>query len=95
MFNINTLVDTLGRIYDLKKGRIVKAMKTDRDETWKQRGQRFEVFRPSTKTLNPPSGTLHSTPFSTLWYFSGSVEEGGSKTRLPRTFGGLSNPQNM
>lgn len=57
MFNINTLVDTLSRIYDLKKRRIVKAMKTDRDETWKQRGQRFEVFRPK-----------HENPQPSEWY---------------------------
>lgn len=57
MFNINSLVGAASRIYEIKKRNIVKAMKSDRDETWKQRGQRFEVFRPK-----------HENPQPSEWY---------------------------
>ena len=57
MFNINSLVGAVGRLYDIKKRRIVKVMKSDLDETWKQRGQRFEVFRPK-----------HENPQPSEWY---------------------------
>ncbi len=57
MFNINSLAQGFGRVYDNKKKRIVRAMKRDRDEGWKQRGQRFEVFRPK-----------HESPEPSEWY---------------------------
>lgn len=53
MFNVNTLVHICGSIYDAKKKNIVRTMKIDTDETWKQRGRRFEVFRPKHKHPEP------------------------------------------
>lgn len=53
IFNINGLVDTIGRIYDHKKRKVVRAMKSDRDNTWKQRGLRFDVFRPKHENTVP------------------------------------------
>lgn len=46
MFNINSLAQGFGQVYNNKKKYVVRAMKRDRNEAWKQRGQRFEVFRP-------------------------------------------------
>ena len=57
MFNINSLAEGLGRLYDIKKKRVVRAMKNDQSESWKVRGQRFEVFRPK-----------HETPEPSEWY---------------------------
>ena len=57
MFNINSLVQGFGRVYDNKKKHIVRAMKCDHNEAWKQRGQRFEVFRPR-----------HDRPEPSEWY---------------------------
>ncbi|MCJ1470220.1 hypothetical protein MMC07_008865 [Pseudocyphellaria aurata] len=59
MFNINRLVDTVGHIYDHKKRKVVQAMKSDRDNTWKQRGLRFDVFRPK-----------HENPMPSEWYIT-------------------------
>ena len=57
MFNINSLAQGFGRVYDSKKKYIVRAMKRDHNEAWKQRGQRFEVFRPK-----------HDSPEPSEWY---------------------------
>ena len=57
MFNINSLAQGFGHVYDNKKRYIVRAMKRDRNEGWKQRGQRFEVFRPK-----------HDSPEPSEWY---------------------------
>lgn len=57
MFNINSLAQGFGRVYDNKKKYIVRAMKRDRKQAWKQRGQRFEVFRPK-----------HESPEPSEWY---------------------------
>ena len=57
MFNINSLAHGFGQVYDNKKKHIVRAMKRDHNETWKQRGQRFEVFRPK-----------HESPEPSEWY---------------------------
>lgn len=59
MFNINRLVNTFGRIYDHKKRKVVQAMKSDRDNTWKQRGLRFDVFLPK-----------HENPAPSEWYIT-------------------------
>lgn len=53
MFNINRLADTVGRVYDLKKRKVVQAMKSDHENTWKQRGLRFDVFRPKHENAMP------------------------------------------
>ena len=59
VFNVNSLVHTFSYVYDTKKRRLVNAMKSDRDERWKQRGQRFEVFRPK-----------HEDPEPSEWYIT-------------------------
>ena len=66
MFNINSLAQGFGRVYDNKKRHIVCAMKKDHTETWKQRGQRFEFSVRSMRTLSHLNGTYLSTPFSAL-----------------------------
>lgn len=53
MFNVNSLVRICGSIYDAKKKDIVRAMKADTDATWKQRGRKFEVFRPKYEHPEP------------------------------------------
>lgn len=53
MFNINSLAQGFGRVYDMKKKQLIRAMKSDRSETWKTRGQRFEVFRPKYENPEP------------------------------------------
>lgn len=53
MFNINSLSGALGCMYEIKKRKIVKAMKSDRNELWKQRGQNFEIFRPKHENPRP------------------------------------------
>lgn len=57
MFNINSLAQGFGRVYDNKKKCVVRAMKRDRNDAWKRRGQRFEVFRPK-----------HESPEPSEWY---------------------------
>ena len=57
MFNINSLAQGFRRVYDDKKKYIILAMKKDHTEAWKQRGQRFEVFRPK-----------HENPEPSEWY---------------------------
>ena len=57
MFNINSLAQGFGQVYNNKKRYIVRAMKRDRNEAWKLRGQRFEVFRPK-----------HESPEPSEWY---------------------------
>lgn len=59
MFNVNSLVQFGGSLYDAQKKDIVRAMKADKDEIWKQRGKRFEVFRPK-----------HEHPEPSEWYIS-------------------------
>ena len=57
MFNINSLAECFGQVYDIKKKHVVRAMKNDRMESWKLRGHRFEVFRPK-----------HENPEPSEWY---------------------------
>ena len=57
MFNINSLAQGFGQIYDIKKKHVVRVMKCDRLDSWKLLGQRFEVFRPK-----------HETPEPSEWY---------------------------
>ena len=59
MFNINRLVDTVSRVYNYKKRKVVQAMKLDRGNKWKQRGLRFDVFRPK-----------HENPAPSEWYIT-------------------------
>ena len=59
MFNVNSLVHFCGSLYDSKKKDIVRAMKVDGNEKWKQRGKKFEVFRPK-----------HEHPEPSEWYIS-------------------------
>ncbi|KAF7507827.1 hypothetical protein GJ744_009991 [Endocarpon pusillum] len=59
VFNVNSLVHTFRFVYDTKKRRLVNDMKSDPDERWKQRGQRFEVFRPR-----------HEDPEPSEWYIT-------------------------
>ena len=57
MFNVNSIVEVCSTVYDSKKKVVVEAMKADRNESWKRRGGRFEVFRPK-----------HENPEPSEWY---------------------------
>ncbi len=57
VFNMNGLVHTFSRLYEGKKRKVVRAMHSDPDETWKERGQKFEAFRPK-----------HENPQPSEWY---------------------------
>ena len=57
MFNINSLAQGFSRIYDVEKKKIVRAMKRDRNDFWRLRGHRFEIFRPK-----------HDNPEPSEWY---------------------------
>ena len=81
MFNINRLVDIVGRCYDHRKRKVVQAMKSDSDKTWKQRGLRFDVFRPKHENLVPSEWyiTLYAmlNPAVMLGFWRG--KEGGDR----------------
>lgn len=53
MFNINSLAHGFGEIYDTKKKHVVRAMKRDRNKSWKVRAHRFEAFRPKYDNPEP------------------------------------------
>lgn len=53
MFNINSLAQLFSEIYSTKKKHVVRAMKRDRKQLWKVRGQRFEAFRPKYENTEP------------------------------------------
>lgn len=53
MFNVNSMVQVGGTVYDSKKKTVVEAMKADSNEAWRRRGGRFEVFRPKHKDPEP------------------------------------------
>lgn len=53
MFNINSLAQLFSEIYNSKKKPVVRAMKRDRKQLWKARGQRFEAFRPKYEDTEP------------------------------------------
>ena len=57
MFNINSISQGFGRVYEIRKKHVVRAMTNDRNDAWKGRGQRFEVFRPK-----------HENPQPSEWY---------------------------
>ncbi|KAI4172149.1 MAG: hypothetical protein LQ346_008650 [Caloplaca aetnensis] len=57
VLNINSLVTSVGSLYDRKKRRVINAMKKDEREGWKHCGQRFESFRPK-----------HENPKPSEWY---------------------------
>ena len=71
MFNINSLSGALGRIYEIKKRKIVKAMKSDRNEIWKQRGQKFEIFRPKHENPRPSEWYITFYALVSPWAFTG------------------------
>ena len=79
VLNINTIVHSVGLLYDLKKRRIVNAMKRDSNESWKYCGQRFESFRP--KHENPKPSEWYITLYALLHPF---VVLGLSRPQRPR-----------
>ena len=82
MFNINSLAQGFGQVYDIKKKHVVRAMKNDRNEVWKQRGHRFEVFRPKHENPEPSEwyipfyALLHPTAILGLYRASKAHERG-------------------
>ena len=93
MFNINSLAHGFGKVYDNKKKHIVRAMKRDRNEAWKQRGHRFEVFRPKHESPEPSEWYI---PFYALLHPAVFVglgrREGSSDVRLNRRGGEMPQP---
>ena len=71
VLNINSLVHAISHIYDTRKSRVVKAMKSNRDETWKQRGQRFETFRPKHENPQPSEWYIILYSFLNPWVLLG------------------------
>ncbi|KAL8860853.1 MAG: hypothetical protein Q9178_002883 [Gyalolechia marmorata] len=59
VLNINSIVTSVGLLYDTKKRRVVNAMKRDSRDSWKHCGQRFESFRPK-----------HENPKPSEWYIT-------------------------
>ncbi|KAL8894091.1 MAG: hypothetical protein Q9192_004628 [Flavoplaca navasiana] len=59
VLNINSIVTSVGLLYDRKKRHVVNAMKRDRRDSWKHCGQRFESFRPK-----------HENPKPSEWYIT-------------------------
>ena len=59
VLNINSIVTSVGLLYDRKKRHVVNAMKRDSRDSWKHCGQRFESFRPK-----------HENPKPSEWYIS-------------------------
>ncbi|KAL8785629.1 MAG: hypothetical protein Q9213_003283 [Squamulea squamosa] len=59
VLNINSIVTSVGLVYDTKKRRVVNAMKRDHRDSWKHCGQRFESFRPK-----------HENPKPSEWYIT-------------------------
>ncbi|KAL8992176.1 MAG: hypothetical protein Q9188_007647, partial [Gyalolechia gomerana] len=59
VLNINSIVHSVSGLYDLKKRRVVNAMKKDERASWKRCGQRFESFRPK-----------HENPKPSEWYIT-------------------------
>ncbi|KAL8951750.1 MAG: hypothetical protein Q9222_002300 [Ikaeria aurantiellina] len=59
VLNINSIVQSVGLLYDIKKRRVVNAMKNDNREAWQRCGHRFESFRPK-----------HENPKPSEWYIT-------------------------
>jgi len=53
VFNMNSLIHTLYRLYEAKKKNVVRSMHLDSDKTWQKCGQKFEAFRPKHENLQP------------------------------------------
>jgi len=64
MFNVNNMVRWWSTLYGNRKKDVVSAMKADQHEAWKQRGKRFEVFRP--KHENPEPSDWYITLYTLL-----------------------------
>ncbi|KAI4181157.1 MAG: hypothetical protein LQ348_005067 [Seirophora lacunosa] len=64
VLNINSIVTSVGRLYDRKKRRVINAMKKDERDEWKTCGQRFESFRP--KHENPKPSEWYITLYAAL-----------------------------
>ena len=59
VLNINSIVASVSSIYNIKKRRVVSAMKKDERDHWKHCGQRFESFQPR-----------HENPKPSEWYIT-------------------------
>ncbi|KAL8828365.1 MAG: hypothetical protein Q9170_006633 [Blastenia crenularia] len=59
VLNINSIVTSVSNLYDLKKRRVINAMKKDERDDWQRCGQRFESFRPK-----------HENPKPSEWYIT-------------------------
>lgn len=57
IFNLSSLVSIFSHLYASKKRHVVTQMKSDSRPAWKNRAERFEVFRPK-----------HENPEPSEWY---------------------------
>lgn len=64
MFNVNSLVHNLSRLYEAQKRPVVRAMKADRAVAWRRRGTCFDAFRP--KHENPKPSEWYVTLYALL-----------------------------
>ncbi|KAL8818993.1 MAG: hypothetical protein Q9223_002492 [Gallowayella weberi] len=98
VLNINSIVTSVGMLYDIKKRRVVEAMKRDDRISWKHCGQRFESFRP--KHENPKPSEWYITLYALLnpaavLGISQRTRRGGYRTQAdsepPTSFFGIPN----
>ncbi|KAL8684949.1 MAG: hypothetical protein Q9224_006048, partial [Gallowayella concinna] len=98
VLNINSIVTSVGILYDIKKRRVVEAMKRDDRVSWKHCGQRFESFRP--KHENPKPSEWYITLYALLnpaavLGISQRTRRGGYRNQadseLPTSFFGIPN----
>ncbi|MCJ1419539.1 hypothetical protein MMC32_005894 [Xylographa parallela] len=53
VLNINTIVQSSHTLYNSQKRHLIRAMKADAAAPWRERGKRFEVFRPKHESVRP------------------------------------------
>ncbi|KAL9104976.1 MAG: hypothetical protein Q9163_000148 [Psora crenata] len=53
VFNLNLIVRTCAESYRRYKSRLVSRMRNEEDETWKQRGECYDIFRPMNERRKP------------------------------------------
>ncbi|KAL8727709.1 MAG: hypothetical protein Q9166_005882 [cf. Caloplaca sp. 2 TL-2023] len=98
VLNINSIVTSVGLLYDVKKRHVVNAMKRDDRNPWRTCGQRFESFRP--KHENPKPSEWYITLYAllnpmTVLGFPRRVKQDGQADRTdgepPARFFGIPN----
>ncbi|MCJ1390302.1 hypothetical protein MMC18_003160 [Xylographa bjoerkii] len=53
VLNINTIVHSSHALYNSQKRHLIRAMKADDAAPWRERGKRFEIFKPKHESVRP------------------------------------------